>query len=68
MQFFNKYKKQGSFGFSNCKDMANAIVDNISEDALGGTIDKIELSKIGQGPDEKSGYFLNIYLKHEFVH
>ena len=48
--------------------MANAIVDNISEDALGGTIDKIELSKIGQGPDEKSGYFLNIYLKHEFVH
>jgi len=64
MQFFNKFKKQGSFGFASCKDMANAIVDNIPQND---TIEKIELSKIGKGPDEKSGYFLNIYLKEQFV-
>ena len=68
MQFFNKYKKKGSFGFKTIKDMACAIVENIPAEAMESTIDKIELSKIGQGPDDKSGFFLNIYLKHEFVH
>ena len=29
MQFFNKFKKQGSFGFASCFDMATAIVSNI---------------------------------------
>ena len=32
------------------------------------SIDKIELSKIGKGPDDKSGFFLNIFLKDQFVH
>ena len=68
MQFFNKYKKQGSFGFPNCKEMATAIVNNIPEDALKSTIEKVELSKIGKGPDDKSGFFLNIFLKDDFVH
>ena len=63
MQFFNKYKKSGSFGFASCKDMASAIVENIPKEALETTIDKVELSKIGKGPDEKSGFFLNIFLK-----
>ena len=26
LQIFNKYKKNGSFGFNSCKDMAAAIV------------------------------------------
>lgn len=65
MQFFNKYKKQGSFGFASCQDMASAIVENLPENE---SIDKIELSKIGMGPDEKSGFFLNIFLKDQFVH
>ena len=65
MQFFNKYKKQGSFGFASCQDMAAAIVENIPEND---SIDKIELSKIGKGPDDKSGFFLNIFLKDQFVH
>ena len=43
--------------------MASAIVENIPEDAMHSTIDKVELSKIGRGSDEKSGYFLNIFLK-----
>jgi len=30
-------------------------------------IEKIELSKIGKGPDDKAGFFLNIYLKDAFV-
>ena len=68
MQFFNKYKKQGSFGFPSCKDMATAIVSNIPEEAMATTIDKIELSKIGKGPDDKSGFFLNIFLKDDYVH
>jgi len=67
MQFFNKYKKQGSFGFGSCKEMADAIVANIPEEALETTIAKVELSKIGKGPDEKSGFFLNIFLKDQFV-
>lgn len=68
MQFFNKFKKQGSFGFASCKDMATAIIENIPEEAMNTTIEKIELSKIGKGPDEKSGFFMNIFLKQQFVH
>jgi hypothetical protein len=68
MQFFNKFKKQGSFGFNTCQDMAKAIVENIPADALESTIDKVELSKIGNAPDDKAGFFLNIYLKEKFVH
>jgi hypothetical protein len=68
MQFFNKFKKQGSFGFASCKDMATAIIENISEEAMNTTIEKIELSKIGKGPDDKSGYFMNVFLKDQFVH
>ena len=67
MQIFNKYKKQGSFGFASCLDMAKAILANIPQDAMNETIENIELSKIGKGPDDKSGYFLNIYLKDKFV-
>ena len=40
--------------------MAAAIVENLPDNE---SIEKIELSKIGKGPDEKSGYFLNIFLK-----
>ena len=65
MQFFNKFKKDGSFGFASCKDMASAIVENLPEND---TIERVELSKIGKGPDDKSGYFLNIFLKTNFVH
>ena len=68
MQLFNKNKKTGSFGFKTCKDMATAIVENIPEDALENTIEKVELSKVGGAPDDKAGFFLNIYLKQEFVH
>ena len=45
--------------------MAAAIVENLPENE---SIDKIELSKIGKGPDDKSGFFLNIFLKDQFVH
>lgn len=68
LQIFNKYKKSGSFGFTTCKDLAAAIVTNIPEDVLNQSISKVELSKAGNGPDEKSGFYLNIFLKNEFVH
>jgi len=48
--------------------MASAIVTNIPEEAMSSTIEKVELSKIGKGPDDKSGFFLNIFLKEQYVH
>ena len=67
MQLFNKHKKTGSFGFASCKAMAEAILSNVPAAEYDSTIAKIELSKIGKGPDEKSGFFLNIYLRDNFV-
>lgn len=66
MTLFNKHKKTGSFGFASCKDMATAILASLPEEAQH-SIEKVELSKIGKGPDEKSGFFLNIYIKEQFV-
>mmetsp|Transcript_9396 Transcript_9396/g.15844 ORF Transcript_9396/g.15844 Transcript_9396/m.15844 type:complete len:171 (+) Transcript_9396:2-514(+) len=68
MQIFNKHKKNGSYGFPTCKEMAEAIVENIPKEALEDTIESVEISKIGKGPDEKSGFFLNILLKEQFIH
>ena len=67
MQLFNKYKKTGSFGFASCKDMATAIAEQIPKESLEDTIESVQLSKIGKGPDEKSGFFLNITLKNDFI-
>ena len=62
MKFFNMYKKDGSFGFKSCLDMANAIVANI-ETETNDAIEKIELAQAGKGDPAKSGFFLNITLK-----
>ena len=56
------YKKDGSFGFKSCLDMANAIVANI-ESETNDAIEKIELAQAGKGDPTKSGFFLNITLK-----
>jgi protein-arginine kinase activator protein McsA len=42
MKFFNQFKKQGSFGFASCLDMANAILANIDKD--NDAIEKIDLA------------------------
>lgn len=47
--------------------MAEAIKNNIEADDMSKSIEKVELSKIGKGPDDKSGYFLNIFLKDSLV-
>lgn len=47
--------------------MAEAIKNNIEEEDMQRSIEKVELSKIGKGPDEKSGYFLNVFLKDSLV-
>ena len=52
MQFFNKYRKNGSFGFKTCKDMAEAIKNNIEEADMENSIEKVELSKIGNKSDD----------------
>lgn len=65
MKFFNMHKKKGAFGFGSCQDMANAIVENI--DPHNNAIQQIELSQAGKGDPAKSGFFLNIYLKPEFI-
>lgn len=65
MKFYNMHKKKGAFGFENCQAMANAIVENI--EAENNVIEKIELAQAGQGDPAKSGFFMNIYLKPEFL-
>jgi len=67
MQIFNKSKKQGSFGFPTCKELAEAIQAKLPEVEGNDAIEKIELKQIGNGPAEKSGFFLNIFLKNQFV-
>jgi protein-arginine kinase activator protein McsA len=65
MKFFNQFKKQGSFGFASCQDMANAILANI--DDSNDAIEKIDLCQAGKGDPAKSGFFLNITLKPSFI-
>ena len=45
--------------------MAQAIVSNIEAD--NDAIDHIELSQAGKGDPAKSGFFMNIYLKPQFM-
>ena len=66
MKFFNQFKKQGSFGFASCQDMANAILANIDQDN-NDAIEKIDLAQVGKGDPSKSGFFLNITLKSSFI-
>lgn len=66
MKFFNQFKKQGSFGFASCQDMANAILANIEQES-NDAIEKIDLAQVGKGDPSKSGFFLNITLKNSFV-
>ena len=44
--------------------MAEKISKNVPMDSI---IDKIELSKVGKGPDDKSGFYMNIFLKDDFI-
>lgn len=65
MKFYNMHKKKGAFGFENCQAMANAIVENIEPE--NNVIEKIELAQAGNGDPAKSGFFLNIYLRQDFI-
>ena len=64
VSIFNKNKKAGSFGFPSCKAMAEAVAGCVPLDHC---VDKVVLSKMGKGPDEKAGFFLNFFLKDDFV-
>ena len=59
------HKKKGAFGFENCQAMATAIIENI--EAENDTIERIELSQAGQGDPSKAGFFMNIFLKQQFI-
>ena len=65
MKFYNMHKKKGAFGFESCHQMATAIVENIEQD--NDAIDRIELSQAGKGDPAKAGFFLNIFLKPQFI-
>lgn len=64
MKIFNKTKKNGSFGFKSCKEMAEAIIDNLDYDDKE-IIEKIELAPIGN--PNNPGYYLNIYLRTQLI-
>ena len=68
MKFYNMHKKKGAFGFSNCQEMATAIVESIAtEPEAENVIERVELAQAGQGDPAKSGFFMNIFLKPEFI-
>jgi arginyl-tRNA synthetase len=64
IKIWNMVKKKGGLGCENCKDLAQKISECIP---IGEVIEKVELTKAGNGPDDKSGFFINIYLKIEFL-
>jgi arginyl-tRNA synthetase len=47
--------------------MAQAISDNLKNLEDNDAIEKLEISKVGQGEDAKSGFFINVYLKSTFI-
>ena len=68
IKFYNMHKKKGAFGFASCQAMAAAIGDSVQADPdAANVIDRIELSQAGQGDPAKSGFFMNIYLKEQFI-
>ena len=64
IKIFNMSKKQGSFGFPTCQEMAQAVAQNLEENTV---IEKVELKQAGNGDPAKSGFFLNITLKNDFI-
>lgn len=65
IKIFNMTKKQGSFGFATCQDMASAIASSIEADDA--TLSKVELKQAGGGDPAKAGFYLNLTLKNEFI-
>lgn len=64
IKIFNMFKKKGGLGCANCMELAQKISECIPTDGL---IEKVELCKAGKGPDEKSGFFINIFISMEFL-
>lgn len=65
IKIFNMSKKQGSFGYTTCQDMAQGIANSIETDNP--AVEKVELKQAGAGDAAKAGFFLNITLKNEFI-
>ena len=63
MKTFNMNKKNKEFPYESCKVLADKIVAQIPDEH----IEKIDLLKMGKGPDEKSGFFINLTLKNSFL-
>jgi arginyl-tRNA synthetase len=66
MKIYNMTKKNGSFGFATCQELAQAIVNNLDHEA-NDAISSIELKQAGGGDPAKSGFFMNIQLKDAFI-
>lgn len=64
IKIWNSVKQKGGLGFNSCKELAEKIAECIPTDDL---IEKVELTKAGKGDDSKAGFFINIYLKVEFL-
>jgi len=62
IKIWNMNKKKGGLGCENCKELAEKISELIPTD---GIIEKVSTMKAGKGPDEKSGFFINIFLRKE---
>ena len=47
-------------------DMATAIIEKIPTDDE--TIEKVEMKKMGNAPDDKAQWFINIFIRNQFIH
>ncbi len=64
IKIFNMNKKNKEFPYKTCKELAEKMAESIPLDTV---IEKVELLKVGKGDEDKSGFFINIYLKISFM-
>jgi arginyl-tRNA synthetase len=64
IKLFNQYKKSGSFGCANMKELAEKIIKGIPANPL---IEKAEATPMKPDDLEKSPYFINVFLKNEVL-
>ncbi len=72
MKLFNQHRKKGAFGCSSVRELADKIIASIPANPL---IQKSEATPMGRRPlgvtrvveDSRAPYFINVYLKNEFL-
>ena len=59
---FQQKQKERKFWFQELHGHATAIIEKIPTDDS--TIEKVEMKKMGNAPDDKAQWFINIFIKN----